>query len=105
MSNQIRIASIAASSISEIYKNSADLKMYDQALSILNNYNSKDLEMWIERKLHCIWSTKLIKQKCGRKKFSGNIYANIEPKRITFENIDDFDKLFYSVSENESIEE
>ncbi|CAH8681466.1 hypothetical protein MS3_00004569 [Schistosoma haematobium] len=103
-SNQLRIANIAATSISEIYKYSTDLKMYEQAISILNNYNSKDLEMWVERKLSSIWSNESVRKKYGKKKFPGNIYPDLE-KRMKFENIDDFDKLFYLVNENEGTEE
>lgn len=46
--------------------------MYEQAISILNvkcytpkfiaylqNYNSKDLEMWVEKKLSSIWSNEV----------------------------------------------
>lgn len=69
-----------------------------------NNFEKNITRILIASNLGSTFLFQSVRKKYGKKKFPGNIYPDLE-KRMKFENIDDFDKLFYLVNENEGTEE
>ncbi|CAH8853333.1 unnamed protein product [Trichobilharzia szidati] len=105
--DNLRLSQISAVSILEILKNSNDVSIYDATFNILNKYDTKELEMWIQHKLLSIWSNVPAKLKRSekRKDITRDPCDNAQPKRMVFKSIDDFDKLFTGIKENDAIEE